>query len=167
MQPKTVYDIGVGFGSFGSFVREATDLNRGLWHRDDWEVWLEGCEIYEPYVEEFKHQNYLYNNIEVGDIYDIIQDPDFGQYDLIHAGDVIEHLPKDKALFFLNEIPKHCKNFILSIPIGKEWANYKVDLTNPAEDHLSYWTPEEFTGFYKITGTVASLGQVNTYWWRY
>lgn len=167
IQPESVYDIGIGFGSFGVMVREYTDIQGNRWHKNEYKTQIMGCEIYEPYVKEFKHQDFIYNHIDIGDIYNLIQNPEFGQYDLIHAGDVIEHLPKVQAQFVLDEIPKHCKNFILSIPIGKDWADYRTALENPAEGHQSFWLAKEFTGFHRVIGAMGSIGQVNTYWWRY
>ena len=41
IQPKTVLDIGVGWGTFGVIAREKTDAVNGRWLPEDWEIYLE------------------------------------------------------------------------------------------------------------------------------
>ena len=168
IEPTTVYDIGVGFGTFGAMIRERREMPYLRWKREQWEGTLCGCEIYGPYIEEFKHLEYLYDNIEIGSIYDIIQKPDFGMWDVIHAGDVIEHLDKEEANFVLDEIPKHCKHFILSIPIEEIYMDIG-DHPNEALNHKSVWHMEDehFQGWYKAMGNRGNAGQINTYWFKY
>jgi len=168
MQPKTIFDIGVGDGLFGMLVRNALEHTNGRWRQKDRQVILAGCDIYAPYVFEQPHLHKIYDDVVVGDIAKLIRSPNFGYYDLIHAGDVIEHLPKKRAQRVLEEIPRHCNNFILSIPIGQEWLRYKhVSEENIFEDHQSAWSESEFRGYKKGARAKGSMGQVNTYWWEY
>ena len=65
----------------------------------------------------------------------------------------------------LDWITRHCKNFILSIPIGT--IEFDSPMENPAEQHLSSWSAEELKGWYKAVGHKSNAGQINTYWFKY
>src|ERR1051325_4584169 len=95
LQPKSILDIGVGFGKWGHLFREYTDINEaekepGRYQRRNWRVRIDGIEGHAVYLTPM--HRYLYNNIYVGDAPVLIKK--LPRYDLIFMGDVIEHLPK-------------------------------------------------------------------------
>ena len=105
-QPKTVLDIGIGFGKFGALTREYTDV----WcRRTTSTVIIHGIEIFEKYRGlNWGH----YNNIFIGDVIKIL--PTLGSYDLILFLEVLEHIEKNKALELLNLCRSKCKMLLFS-----------------------------------------------------
>lgn len=173
IEPTSVYDVGVGFGSFGVMIRERREMPYLRWKQESWEGTLCGCEIFEPYVTEFQHLEYIYDTIDIGPFEKIIDDKNTsfnlnfdGMWDVIHCGDVIEHMTREDGERVLKEIPKHCKNFILSIPIGDLYLDIG-DHENDKLNHLSIWEIEDFPKWNKAIGNRGNAGQINTYWWRY
>src|SRR6266545_5686189 len=70
LKPKSILDVGVGFGKWGHLFREYTDINEaendpGRYQRKKWRVRIDGIEGYAPYLTPM--HRYLYNNIHVGD----------------------------------------------------------------------------------------------------
>ncbi|MBF0275090.1 MAG: hypothetical protein HQK84_07645, partial [Nitrospinae bacterium] len=66
---------------------------------------------------------------------------------LIIAGDVVEHLEKEKAVELLDNIyGRATKGFILNLPIGEEWLRECEHHENKHEAHLSWWDMSDFEG---------------------
>jgi hypothetical protein len=147
IRPETVLDVGVGFGKWGHLFREYGEVFVGRFEKSEWSVKIDGVEIFENYINAHEHQRYIYNNIHIGDISEVVDSlPD---YDFIYAGDVIEHLPKDKALIVLEKLANKAKKCIMiCIPLGPEeqWGQGEV-YGNEHEKHLSFWNPNEFVGW--------------------
>lgn len=120
--PKTVLDIGAGSGTY------ARVKSGGHWT---------AIEIWQPNIEQFNLKS-LYDEVICGDARDI----DFGVYDLVILGDVLEHMSKDEAKALLDKCKKS-KYVIVSIPLG----HYPQDKYegNPYEKHITdNWSQAEF-----------------------
>jgi len=146
VSPKTVLDIGVGFGKWGHLFREYGDIFVGRFEKDDWITQIDGVEIFEHYINAHEHQKYIYDNIYIGNIFDIIDT--LPEYEFIYAGDVIEHLHREDALIVLDKLKnKASKYLVVCIPLGdsSQWSQGEV-YGNVHESHLSFWTPEDFMG---------------------
>lgn len=140
LDPKSVLDIGCGFGLWGFLCREYLDVYNGRILPQQWQTRIDGVELFAPYIQE--HQRVLYTSIRIADIRDIAQSLD--QYDLVIAGDIIEHFDKDEAeelLFVLHG--KADKALMVNIPIGPGWEHPEA-YGNPGELHRSQWEPEDF-----------------------
>lgn len=132
-------DIGVGNGKWGYLFREYSDVWNGRFLRSAWTSVVDGIEIYPAYIDA--HQRAIYSHIYIGDACDLIGD--LGSYDMIYAGDVIEHIPKGRAVTLLRDLcAKARKVAFLSVPIGEEWLG-KRPWDNQYEDHVSSWEPGE------------------------
>lgn len=143
LQPKSVLDVGCGFGKWGYLCREYLDAFHGRWKREDWAARIDGIEFFEPYIQD--HQRALYSNIMIGDIRDLCKDID--EYDLIIAGDVIEHMHKDEAEAVVETLyAKARKMLIVNIPLGGGW-DHPEQYGNSAELHRSEWYLEDFQGY--------------------
>lgn len=141
-RPKSILEIGIGFGKWGILCREYLEVYDKLrWKKNDWKVIIDGIEIYEPYITP--PIKYYYNHIFIGDAYDLIDER--GYYDLIIMMDVLEHIPKEKGQILLQKILKRCKYFILSIPLG-DWT-YQFAGDNKNESHISIWKDSELILF--------------------
>jgi 2-polyprenyl-3-methyl-5-hydroxy-6-metoxy-1,4-benzoquinol methylase len=137
-QPKSILDIGIGFGSKGMLFREYTDIWNGKLKEK--KTRIDGIEIFADYITPL--QRAIYSNIYIGNVLDIIDT--LGFYDLIYCGDVIEHFEKEKGKLLLFKIMQHSKQSIIVTPVvvSDQGSMYGNDY----EKHLSQWTADEFVG---------------------
>lgn len=143
LQPKSVLDVGCGFGKWGYLCREYLDVFPGRPFKHQWTTRIDAIEFFEPYIME--HQRFLYSNIMIGDVRDLCKTID--NYDLIIAGDVIEHMFKDEAEAVVETLyAKSNKLLMVNIPIGEGWI-HPEEYGNPAELHRSEWYLEDFSPF--------------------
>jgi SAM-dependent methyltransferase len=143
-KPKTVLDVGVGFGKWGTLFREYGDVFRGRLNPTEWQTKIEGVEIF----PEYKNPNYdfSYNKVHFMDIKDFVKN-NTDQYDFIYAEDVIEHLEKKEALEVIHKLKEKSKQFVLSIPLTDKWPQGEV-FGNVHETHLSVWEEANFEGIF-------------------
>lgn len=137
--PRTVLDVGVGFGKWGMLFREYADVFLGRPKRHEWQAMIVGVEIFADYIQE--HQRAIYSDIIIGDIAKLA--PVLPCFDFGYAGDVIEHLPKEIALQTLEILRRKCGRFVVCIPLGTDWIQGE-NFGNPAEAHKSIWTGRDF-----------------------
>jgi hypothetical protein len=139
-RPKSVLDIGVGFGRAGFLIREYFDLRpdkkKGY---ADWSMRIDGIEIFEKYLTPV--HDYIYNEIFIGDALSILEDSNF-YYDMILALDVIEHFKKDDGLKFIELCKGRSKMTLVSTP----YIYYRQgeEFFNKYETHLSGWDASDF-----------------------
>jgi hypothetical protein len=104
--PKSILDIGVGFGMWGALFRAWTDirmaeLNPERYGKTGWATLIEGIEIHEQYKSPLWE---CYDKVYIGDAMDnlvangmvnmLSKGVNPYLYDHIHLGDVIEHMDK-------------------------------------------------------------------------
>lgn len=143
LQPKSVLDVGCGFGKWGYLCREYLDVFPGRPFKEQWTTRIDGIEFFESYIME--HQRFLYSNIMIGDVRDLCKEID--QYDLIIAGDVIEHMFKDEAEAVVETLYARANQLLMvNIPLGPGWIHPEA-YGNPAELHRSEWYVEDFQPF--------------------
>ncbi len=141
--PKSILDVGCGFGLWGFLCREYLDVAETRVWPDKWDLRIDGIEYFEPYIMD--HQRFLYDSIQIGDIRDLASTVD--EYDLIITGDVIEHMDKPDAELVLDTLhAKAKKAMLVNIPIGTGW-DHPICHGNPAELHRSEWSQEDFLMF--------------------
>jgi len=161
--PKTILDIGIGFGKYGFLAREFLETHYDKVYPEQWKVKIDGVEIWDRYVEKFCWLKKFYNQVYIGDICDLVDK--LGDYELIIAGDVIEHIEKKKATILLGKLlNKSIKKFLLSIPLG-DWTGNMIADNNPYEKHLSIWSAKELIALldkpiktYRFKGTRGNVG---------
>ena len=143
LQPRSVLDVGCGFGKWGYLCREYLDVFPGRPFKHQWTTRIDAIEFFEPYIME--HQRFLYSNIMIGDVRDLCKTID--NYDLIIAGDVIEHMFKDEAEEVVETLYARANKLLMvNIPIGEGWL-HPEQYGNPAELHRSEWYLEDFSPF--------------------
>lgn len=144
LQPRSILDVGVGFGKWGHLFREYTDINAAerdppRYRRENWQVRIDGIEGHAAYLTEL--HRYLYNEIHVGDACELL--PKLPAYDLIFMGDIIEHLDKSKGRELLRvAVTKAKKAVIVSTP-RFETAQEGL-CANELERHRSLWSARDF-----------------------
>lgn len=142
-RPSSILDIGLGNGKLGFIARDLLDvcLNES-YHKRNWRVLIDGIEIFEDYIQD--HQRYIYNNIYIGDAFEVIDR--LGSYDMVILGDVLEHFDKEKGWLLLDKCARHSNRYILvNVPLGN-WDQPAI-YGNEYERHRSVWSMEDFKGF--------------------
>ncbi|MEO6393749.1 MAG: class I SAM-dependent methyltransferase [Pyrinomonadaceae bacterium] len=140
LQPRTILDIGVGFGKWGFLCREYLDIFNGRYKREEWQTRIEGVEAFRAYATPT--YDYAYDQIHYGDVREIL--PTLSGYDLIIIGDVIEHFEKPVGLELLAEMKRKSSFVLLSSPT--EFYPQGDAFENEFERHLSFWNIEDFAG---------------------
>ncbi|KUG25113.1 glycosyltransferase [hydrocarbon metagenome] len=141
--PKSILDVGVGFGRWGILSREFLEVWESRNNSKDWKVLIDGIEIFPGAIEDYHYR--FYNNIYIADATEFVKKME-QHYDLIILGDVLEHISKEKAEKFLLDCLKKSDYVLLNIPIGKYWKQ-EEKYGNTHEQHLSFWSNSEFNKF--------------------
>ena len=147
LKPKSILDVGVGFGKWGHLFREYTDILESehdplRYHRKHWQVRIDGVEGHAAYLTPM-HQ-FLYNDIHVGDATTVL--PTLPAYDLVFLGDIIEHLDKPTGVKLLNHaLERALKAVIVSTP--KFDTDQEALCGNELERHRSLWKAADFRRF--------------------
>src|SRR5205085_562708 len=147
IQPRSILDVGVGFGKWGHLFREYTDIHESendpaRYPKKNWHVRIDGIEGFASYVTEM-HQ-YLYNQIHIGNAAELMKT--LPPYDLIFLGDIIEHFQRETGLELLRDaFAKANKAVIISTP---KYQTEQAGLCgNELERHRSLWTVKDFRSF--------------------
>lgn len=140
LSPKSVYEIGVGFGKWGVLCRELLDAAYGRCRPDQWEAHIEGIEVFKPYANPAWH---MYNRVSIGRF----SSTRFcGDFDLVLMIDSLEHFAPIDGREVLRYLVSRNKNVIVSVPNGEMIQG--VTFGNPFEEHR--WTfngIEEFEAY--------------------
>ena len=153
LRPKTILDVGCGFGKYGFLCRDVLEICQERYKKSDWKSKVDAVEIFEPFVRTPLHE-YLYDNIIIGDAREI----DYGNYDLIILGDILEHLEKQEALDLVRMLRTHCTWMIIQTPYGK--MKSPAVFGNPAEEPKCGLLPEDFNEYYgqiDINGNIFTI----------
>jgi len=124
-QPKTVLDVGAGYGKFGILVREYANPER-----------VDAVDVTKPRFEAYDHV-YLGDAREL----DRLLPADAPTYDLALFLDIIEHLEKPDAWALLETLTRRARRVLVTTPLGFR-AQEVPGL--PYETHRSGWFPWEF-----------------------
>lgn len=143
-KPKSVLDIGIGFGKWGVLFREYADvICTSNPYKENWSTRIDGIEVHEKYLSPV--HSYIYDNIYIGNATEVLDDLD--SYDLAFMGDVLEHIEKTKAIHLLHDLCKKCKQVLLVVPLGEDWLRATPIADNPHEAHVSAWAQADLVPF--------------------
>ena len=147
LKPRSILDVGVGFGKWGHLFREYTDIREAerdpaRYQRQNWQVRIDGLEGHAAYLTPMHH--YLYQEIHLGDAAALMKT--LPNYDLVFLGDIIEHVEKEAGLQLLRDaLARANKAVIVSTP---KFETAQEDLCgNELERHRSLWTANDFRAF--------------------
>ncbi|UOQ86654.1 glycosyltransferase [Gracilibacillus salinarum] len=140
--PKSILDIGVGFGKYGVLLREKLDIPQQRYSKESWTLKLEGIEGFEGYRNPI--HDYVYDKIHYGEIGEVMDS--LGNYDTIILIDVLEHFEKKEGIKIIQQILEHTnKSLIISTPLYPDpQGSY---LSNSLETHKSKWNIIDLTAF--------------------
>ena len=138
ISPKSVLDLGVGFGLYGVLCRQIIDGQNGRCHEKSWEGKIYGVEAWSQYENPAWN---CYNSVRIGHIR-----PDVCGFDLILMIDSLEHFALERGRPLLRELVRNNKHVIVSVPNGEMVQS--ATFGNPYEEHR--WTfngTEEFEAY--------------------
>jgi len=143
LNPKTILDIGKGFGKYGFLAHEyigidnTNQLNPSKTMMQQSAVTIDAAEADKDLM--LPHLDQIYSKVYFGDITEIY--PDLPTYDLVMMIDVIEHLDKQKAInlvkYFLS------KNAVLIIATPIDFFQQHL-YESEYENHISHWKLKDF-----------------------
>lgn len=144
VSPRTILDVGVGFGKFGFLFREYTDIvgsakEPGRYPKSGWKVRIDGIEGHAPYIHDA--HRYIYDDLHIGEASAVL--PTLGRYDLIFLGDVVEHLPMEQGKALLALALEKADRCVLAVTPRYDTGQGCLH-DNPLEIHQSVWTPADF-----------------------
>jgi SAM-dependent methyltransferase len=137
INPKSLLDIGCGYGKYGYLSREY--LMGNLWDKNT--TLINAVEGYEKYIADT--QKSIYNEIFICDAMDFSKYLE-RSYDLICIIDAFEHLAADDGKIFIKEILKKTKYLLVSVPRFVGIQQGYTDDPNKFEEHRSFWTRNMF-----------------------
>jgi hypothetical protein len=142
--PAAVLDAGIGFGLWGGLLRQYLDVWPGRITPSEWAVRIDGIEIDEKRIQA--HARYLYTEIFVGDIREVVPCRAAEQpYDVILFGDVIEHLPKEAGRAVLDAAVNLVRQLVVvRIPLGDGWRR---EGREEPDHHRSQWYADDFSDY--------------------
>ncbi|MEP7146160.1 MAG: class I SAM-dependent methyltransferase [bacterium] len=143
LDPKSILDVGVGFGRWGILFREFLEIWGDRNYTGNWNRIIDGVEIFPGYLRDY--HKYFYTNIYNENALDFIKKTDCN-YELINCGDVIEHFKKDDAIKFIADCVSKSRYVLINIPTGNNWKQDALN-NNEHERHLSEWSNKDFAGY--------------------
>lgn len=141
VDPQKTLDVGMGFGTYGTLVREYLDLwdNVNETKAYAWKRTLDGIEVYEKYITP--SHRFLYDDIYIGDARVLV--PTLKKhYDLVILADVIEHLTLDDGRKLLRDLLAISDNIVITTP--KNAKAQGALYGNEHERHISQWHEKDF-----------------------
>lgn len=138
LNPKSVLDVGCGFGKYGFLLREYLEITKERYLPRSWKVVIDALEIYKPYIQDW--HGIFYDHVYTGDIRKFA----LKDYDLILLCDVLEHLLWWDAKKALDRCLERSKWVILTMPNG--FMHQNPVNGNRKEEHLSGFKPSDFSG---------------------
>jgi len=139
LQPRSILDVGVGFGKWGVLCHEFLDIAQERYAPDTWLTRIDGVEAH----PEYRNINYdtYYDHVYYSQIQEAL--PSLGSYDLIIMGDVIEHFDKAAGRAVLRDLREHSKYVLISSPVRFFQQGHG---DNPFQEHRSLWGLRDFDG---------------------
>ncbi len=133
-QPRSVLDVGAGWGKYGVLSREYANPNR-----------VDAIDANEPRYP-------VYDHVYRGDIVtiDTLLPNDGFRYDLALFIDTIEHLEKPQAWTLLDQLTRRARRVLVTTPWG---FRHQEIPGQPFETHRSGWLPWEFKARYDVHRT--------------
>lgn len=146
-RPRRILDVGIGTGSYGLLMRQSLDIGYGRVQRAEWQVKIDGVEIFEGYRNPV--WDYAYTSVRMGDIRQLL--PQLGSYDLVLCNDVLEHFPRNEARALVQTLLIQAKVLIATTPNCDypqgAWGG------NEAETHHCLLDQTDFAGLVATTVT--------------
>ena len=135
-------------GCNGFLIRQFGDIAAERLRREDWQIRIEGVEIFPQYRNPT--WDFAYDEVHMGDIREIL--PQLPKYDLILCTDVLEHFPLEEARALIRAMLEHAPTIIATTP--NKYIRQGTWGGNIAETHHCVLTSRDFPGLVasEVTG---------------
>jgi len=132
--PKSILDVGIGFGKYAFLSREYLDaMGEGHTYHQR-KLRIEGIEGFADYITPLHRA--IYDEIHVGDAREILPKLS-SRYDLLIMIDVLEHFTYEDGKKVLQECQNHARNVLISTP---KWMDPQgAAFGNDFETHRFQW----------------------------
>lgn len=143
LSPRSVLDIGKGFGKYGFLIHEYIGINNQvqlkpqLKMKDQSRIKIDAVEIDNDLL--LPHLDHIYNKVINGDVLKLYAG--LGAYDLVLMIDIIEHIGKPEAIAMLRLFLEKGSTVIIATP--KEFFEQCL-YESEYERHVSHWTVRDF-----------------------
>lgn len=153
-QPRSILDIGIGFGKYGLLAAEYTDV---IHERRNFPTRIDGIEIKRFRLDAHELHDAIYWDVYEGDAVEILPSLKH-RYDLIICVDVLEHMLRERGELMLERIRAASKSAIITTPVtmlpqGTTWGN-------KYETHVCQWSKAQL----QVYGTVVQIGEFKPTW---
>lgn len=148
LKPRSILDVGIGMGQYGLLLRnnlENVNLfqiegDRG-WQRskNNWQIVIDGIEGLAGCLTPV--HEWAYSRIMIGEAMTLLNSMSTGQYELVMAINILEHLDRADGLRFLAELQRVASRAAL-VCTPKTFCPQNIP-ANPDENHLSVWSSED------------------------
>jgi SAM-dependent methyltransferase len=137
LQPRSVLDLGCGYGKWGYLVRECLDFIPRRLEREQWQTRIDGIDAFRA---ESPLLDWIYDDYRITNILDVADS--LRDYDLVILGDVIEHLEKVDGERLLEQL--RARNGCVLVNTPRIWFEQDAIAGNPFERHRSFWSAADF-----------------------
>lgn len=148
IRPKSILDVGIGFGILGGLYREVLELYYGR-RLEQRSIKIDGMEVFERYRNPM--WDLFYDQVFLGNALEIIDG--LSRYELITAVELIEHFEKKQGKQLINKFLEHAALVIITSP--RVFIQPNDPWGNKYAMHRSLWSKKDFSGvpfLYKDTG---------------
>lgn len=144
--PRSVLDIGAGFGRWGMITREFLEVWNGASFPEQWQRRVEAVEVFPRNIAPY-HRSF-YSEVHCTEALRFLDSCE-RRFDLIIIGDVLEHFSRSDGERLLDRALTTGRYVLLNLPLGNEWPQDARD-ENVYERHLSSWEWDEVTERYPV-----------------
>jgi len=137
--PKSILDVGVGFGKYGFLAREYLELWDGRERYNDWTRRIDGIEAHAEYITPM--HRFIYDDVMIGDALKILPTLKSG-YDLVLLIDVLEHFEFEAGRDVLRDCMRCARNVLVSVP--RDIGVMESSFDNPHQTHRFQWEKHHF-----------------------
>lgn len=138
LQPKSIIELGSGWGAYALLCRQLLDIEPGRLDRKDWQTQIVGVEGFIQYRNPV--HDYAYTEMR----YEDFTKHSYAGYDLALMVDSLEHVEKSVGHKLLDDLLTLNKHVIVSCPYGQNYLPQGDVHGNPFERHRAHWLPEDF-----------------------
>jgi hypothetical protein len=141
MSPRSILDIGAGFGKYGVLCREYLDVVRSARSSPTYppprRVTIDCIEAWSHYVSPI--HTYVYDNVYVGGATGVLSTLSAGAYDLALVVDVLEHFGVEEGRQLMEATLRVAGAALVATPTTD--MPQGATFGNEYERHRSHWTP--------------------------
>lgn len=136
-EPKSMLDVGIGFGKYGFLAREYVDVNANTESYGTGKIVIDGVEAFPEYITPL--HRLIYDDIHIGDAKEILPKLE-RRYDLLVMIDVLEHFTYEDGLKILELCGARARNVLISTPSIMEVQG--AVFGNDFETHQFQWNKQ-------------------------